>query len=56
MFAVGLNSSGKDFLLAIKQPGAITAGYIGQFTIMPTLGYLFGTIAVTEFNLPASIG
>lgn len=56
MFAVGVNSSEKDFLEAFKQPAAIFAGYVGQFFVKPLLGYLFGTIAVTFFGLPTSIG
>ncbi|KAG9445096.1 hypothetical protein H6P81_016436 [Aristolochia fimbriata] len=56
MFAVGVNSSAKDFLEAISSPGAILAGYIGQFVVKPLLGLLFGTLAVTTFNLPTSIG
>ncbi|KAK1324332.1 hypothetical protein QJS10_CPA01g02626 [Acorus calamus] len=53
---VGVNSSPKDFLEAIKRPKAIFVGYIGQFVIKPFLGYLFGTIAVAAFHLPTSIG
>ncbi|KAK1274065.1 hypothetical protein QJS04_geneDACA020630 [Acorus gramineus] len=56
MFAVGVNSSPKDFLEAIKRPEAIFVGYIGQFVIKPFLGYLFGTTAVAAFHLPTSIG
>ncbi|XP_038876841.1 probable sodium/metabolite cotransporter BASS5, chloroplastic isoform X2 [Benincasa hispida] len=56
MFAVGVNSSEKDFLEAFKQPTAIFAGYVGQFFVKPLLGYLFGTIAVTFFGLPTAIG
>ena len=56
MFAVGVNSSEKDFLEAFKQPAAIFAGYVGQFFVKPLLGYLFGTIAVTLFGLPTAIG
>lgn len=56
MFAVGVNSSEKDFLEAFKQPAAIFAGYVGQFFVKPLLGYLFGTIAVTFFGLPTAIG
>ncbi|KNA12268.1 hypothetical protein SOVF_127400 [Spinacia oleracea] len=56
MFAVGLNSSEKDFLEAFKQPAAIFAGYIGQFVVKPMLGFIFGTIAVTVFGLPTPVG
>lgn len=56
MFAVGVNSSEKDFLEALKQPAAIFAGYVGQFFVKPLLGYLFGTIAVTLCGLPTAIG
>ncbi|GJN34385.1 hypothetical protein PR202_gb23041 [Eleusine coracana subsp. coracana] len=55
MFAVGVNSSPKDFIEAIKRPDAIFAGYIGQFIIKPLLGFLFGTVAVTIFNLPTAL-
>lgn len=56
MFAVGVNSSPKDFVQAINRPEVIAAGYIGQFLIKPLLGYLFGTIAVSAFGLPTSLG
>lgn len=55
MFAVGVNSSEKDFLEAFKKPAAIFAGYIGQFAVKPLLGYLFGTLAMTVFGLPTSL-
>ncbi|XP_073354092.1 probable sodium/metabolite cotransporter BASS5, chloroplastic isoform X4 [Aegilops tauschii subsp. strangulata] len=56
MFAVGVNSSVKDFIEAIKRPDAIAAGYIGQFIAKPFFGFLFGTLAVTTFNLPTAVG
>ncbi|KAJ0047805.1 hypothetical protein Pint_15986 [Pistacia integerrima] len=56
MFAVGVNSSEKDFLEAFKRPAAIFAGYVGQFVVKPILGYIFGIISVTVFGLPTSIG
>ncbi|OVA07722.1 Bile acid:sodium symporter [Macleaya cordata] len=56
MFAVGVNTDEKDFIEAFNRPLAILAGYVGQFVIKPLLGYLFGTIAVTAFNLPTSLG
>lgn len=56
MFAVGVNSSIRDFIEAIKRPDAIAAGYIGQFVIKPLLGFLFGTLAVAVLNLPTSLG
>lgn len=56
MFAVGLNSSEKDFVEAFNRPTAILAGYIGQFVLKPFLGYLFGTMAMTTFGLPTSLG
>ncbi|KAK4486421.1 hypothetical protein RD792_009096 [Penstemon davidsonii] len=55
MFAVGVNSSEKDFLEAFRRPGVILAGYVGQFVIKPLLGYLFGTIALIIFGLPTSL-
>ncbi|GMN32484.1 hypothetical protein TIFTF001_003693 [Ficus carica] len=55
MFAVGVNSSEKDFLEAFKRPAAILAGYLGQFVVKPVLGYLFGVISVV-FGLPTPIG
>ncbi|KAL6501627.1 putative sodium/metabolite cotransporter bass6, chloroplastic [Orobanche gracilis] len=55
MFAVGVNSSEKDFLEAFSRPAAILAGYIGQFVIKPLLGYFFGTISLTIFGLPNSL-
>lgn len=48
MFAVGLNSSEKDFLEAFKRPAVLFAGYVGQFMVKPLLGFIFGTIAVLE--------
>lgn len=56
MFAVGVNSTVKDFVEAIKRPDAIAAGYIGQFVIKPLLGFLFGTLAVAVLNLPTALG
>ncbi|CAL5359944.1 unnamed protein product [Camellia sinensis] len=56
MFAVGVNSSEKDFLEAFKRPAAILAGYIGQFVVKPLLGYVFGTVSITIFGLPTSLG
>ncbi|CAA0842275.1 Probable sodium/metabolite cotransporter BASS6-chloroplastic [Striga hermonthica] len=56
MFAVGVNSSEKDFLKAFSRPAAIIAGYIGQFVVKPLLGYFFGTISMTIFGLPTSLG
>ncbi|MFS7924102.1 putative Bile acid:sodium symporter/arsenical resistance protein Acr3 [Helianthus anomalus] len=56
MFAVGLNSSEKDFIEAFNRPKAIIAGYVGQFVIKPFLGYLFGTMAMTLFGLPTPLG
>ncbi|KAL3653616.1 putative sodium/metabolite cotransporter bass5, chloroplastic [Castilleja foliolosa] len=55
MFAVGVNSSEKDFLEAFSQPKAILAGYIGQFVLKPILGYLFSTVSLTIFGLPTSL-
>ncbi|XP_050376580.1 probable sodium/metabolite cotransporter BASS6, chloroplastic [Argentina anserina] len=56
MFAVGVNSSEKDFLEAFKRPAAIIAGYIGQFVVKPLLGYVFGIISVSLFGLPTPVG
>ncbi|XP_007040026.2 PREDICTED: probable sodium/metabolite cotransporter BASS6, chloroplastic [Theobroma cacao] len=56
MFAVGVNSSEKDFIEAFKRPYAIFAGYVGQFVVKPLLGYIFGMIAVTVFRLPTPLG
>ncbi|XP_058215650.1 probable sodium/metabolite cotransporter BASS6, chloroplastic isoform X1 [Rhododendron vialii] len=56
MFAVGVNSSEKDFLEAFNRPAAILAGYVGQFIVKPLLGCAFGTIAMTIFGLPTSLG
>ncbi|CAN6218419.1 unnamed protein product [Urochloa humidicola] len=56
MFAVGVNSSVKDFIEAIKRPDAIAAGYIGQFVIKPLFGFFFGTLAVAALNLPTAVG
>ncbi|KAK6137654.1 hypothetical protein DH2020_028580 [Rehmannia glutinosa] len=55
MFAVGVNSSEKDFLEAFSRPAAIVAGYIGQFVVKPLLGYLFGTVSMTILGLPTSL-
>ncbi|XP_065858068.1 probable sodium/metabolite cotransporter BASS6, chloroplastic isoform X2 [Euphorbia lathyris] len=56
MFAVGVNSSEKDFVEAFKRPAAILAGYIGQFIVKPILGYIFGIISVSVLGLPTSVG
>ncbi|KAH0449046.1 hypothetical protein IEQ34_022846 [Dendrobium chrysotoxum] len=56
MFAVGVNSSPKDFMQAIRKPEVIAVGYFGQFIIKPILGYIVGVIAVSLLNLPNSLG
>jgi BASS family bile acid:Na+ symporter len=56
MFAVGVNSSEKDFIEAFNRPAEIAAGYFGQFVVKPLLVYLFYIIAVTVFGLPPAIG
>ncbi|KAE8683818.1 putative sodium/metabolite cotransporter BASS5 [Hibiscus syriacus] len=56
MFAVGVNSSEKDFIEAFKRPDAILAGYVGQYVVKPLLGYIVGIIAVTLFGLPTPLG
>ncbi|KAL6585612.1 putative sodium/metabolite cotransporter bass5, chloroplastic [Orobanche minor] len=55
MFAVGVNSSEKDFLEAFRRPAAISAGYFGQFVVKPLLGYIFGTISMTVLELPTPL-
>ncbi|EPS60545.1 hypothetical protein M569_14259 [Genlisea aurea] len=55
MFAVGVNSTEKDFVEAFNQPSAVVAGYTGQFLVKPLLGYLFGSISMAIFGLPASL-
>ncbi|KAK3012975.1 hypothetical protein RJ639_010430, partial [Escallonia herrerae] len=56
MFAVGVNSSEKDFIEAFNRPAAILAGYVGQFVLKPLLGYFFGIISMTVLGLPTSLG
>ncbi|KAI4370039.1 hypothetical protein MLD38_018427 [Melastoma candidum] len=56
MFAVGVNSSERDFLEAFKRPAAIFTGYVGQFIVKPILGYIFGILSVSVFTLPTPIG
>ena len=56
MFAVGVNSSERDFLQAFKRPKPIFAGYVGQYVVKPLLGYFFGLISVVVFGLPTPIG
>ncbi|XP_061357821.1 probable sodium/metabolite cotransporter BASS5, chloroplastic isoform X2 [Gastrolobium bilobum] len=56
MFAVGVNSSEKDFLEAFNRPAEIATGYVGQFVVKPLLGYLFCIISATVFGLPTAIG
>ncbi|KAJ7944827.1 Bile acid:sodium symporter [Quillaja saponaria] len=56
MFAVGVNSSEKDFIEAFNRPAEIFAGYVGQFVVKPLLGYLFGIISVKIFGLPTALG
>ena len=56
MFAVGVNSSEKEFLEAFNRPAEIFAGYVGQFVVKPLLGYLFGIMSVTVFGLPTAVG
>ncbi|KAK4389391.1 putative sodium/metabolite cotransporter BASS6, chloroplastic [Sesamum angolense] len=45
MFAVGVNSSEKDFLEAFRRPAAIFAGYIGQFVVKPLLGIVMTSLS-----------
>ncbi|KAJ0719976.1 putative Bile acid:sodium symporter/arsenical resistance protein Acr3 [Helianthus annuus] len=56
MFAVALSSSEKYFIEVFNRPKAIIVGYIGQFVIKPFLGYLFGTMAMTLFDIPTPLG
>ncbi|KAL5700396.1 putative sodium/metabolite cotransporter bass5 [Ranunculus cassubicifolius] len=56
MFASGVNSNEKDFIEAFNRPAAIVVGYVGQFFVKPLFGYVFGTLAVTAFNLPTALG
>eukprot|EP00252_Welwitschia_mirabilis_P025102 TRINITY_DN7713_c0_g1_i3.p1 TRINITY_DN7713_c0_g1~~TRINITY_DN7713_c0_g1_i3.p1 ORF type:complete len:312 (-),score=40.70 TRINITY_DN7713_c0_g1_i3:448-1383(-) len=56
MFAVGINSNAEDFVLAMKRPGVLWLGYIGQFLLKPLLGFIFGNIALRVFHLPEAIG
>ncbi|KAK2989148.1 hypothetical protein RJ640_027222 [Escallonia rubra] len=56
MFAVGVNSSEKDFIESFNRPAAILAGYVGQFVLKPLLGYFFGIISMTVLGLPTSLG
>lgn len=56
MFAVGVNSSHKDFLEAFKRPAEIFTGYVGQFVVKPIIGYSLCVISVSVFGLPTPIG
>jgi predicted Na+-dependent transporter len=56
MFAVGVNSSAKDFTEGIKRSDVIAAGYIGQFVIKPLFGFLFGTLAVAVLIILLVLG
>ncbi|KAK7307815.1 hypothetical protein VNO77_41212 [Canavalia gladiata] len=56
MFAVGVNSSEKDFLEAFKRPAEIFTGYFGQFVVKPIIGYLLCIISISVFGLPTAIG
>ncbi|XP_061357824.1 probable sodium/metabolite cotransporter BASS5, chloroplastic [Gastrolobium bilobum] len=56
MFAVGVNSSEKDFIEAFNRPAEIVTAYVGQFVVKPLLGYLLCIISITVFGLPTAIG
>ncbi|AES94166.2 Na+-bile acid cotransporter [Medicago truncatula] len=56
MFAVGVNSSEKDFLEAFNRPAELVTAYVGQFVVKPLLGYLLCIISVNLFGLPSAIG
>ncbi|KAL7595887.1 hypothetical protein Lser_V15G30482 [Lactuca serriola] len=55
MFAVGLNSSEKDFIEAFNRPQAFFARYLAQFVQKPFIGYLFGTLVMTMCGFPTSL-
>jgi BASS family bile acid:Na+ symporter len=56
MFAVGVNSSEKDFLEALNRPAELVTAYVGQFVVKPLLGYFLCIISVNVFGLPTAIG
>jgi BASS family bile acid:Na+ symporter len=56
MFAVGVNSSEKDFLEAFNRPAELVTAYVGQFVVKPLLGYFLCIISVNVFGLPTAIG
>jgi len=56
MFAVGVNSSEKDFLEAFNRPAELVTAYVAQFAVKPLLGYLLCIISVNLFGLPSAIG
>ncbi|CAK8539418.1 unnamed protein product [Lathyrus sativus] len=56
MFAVGVNSSEKDFLEAFNRPAELFTAYFGQFVVKPLLGYLLCIISVNIFGLPTATG
>jgi BASS family bile acid:Na+ symporter len=56
MFAVGVNSSEKDFLEAFNRPAELVTAYVGQFVVKPLLGYFLCIISVNVFGLPTEIG
>ena len=40
MFAMGFSLAGRDFAVLLKRPGAVFAGVIAQFAVMPLLAWM----------------
>ena len=52
MFAVGVNSSAKDFIETIKRPDAIVVGYIRQFVKLVTID---GPFITTDYMVCSNV-
>lgn len=54
MLGMGITLSLDDFRRVASRPGAVAAGFLGQFVIMPTAGWLVAS--VLELDTPYAVG
>lgn len=54
MLGMGITLSLDDFRRVATRPGAVVAGFLGQFVIMPTAGWLVATLL--DLDTPFAVG
>ena len=54
MLGMGITLSFDDFRRVLKMPRAVAAGFVGQFTIMPFLGW--GIARALDLDTPLAVG